>query len=67
LARLTIRTKPDERQIERERREAFLQLSGEERLRQMIELIEFTMRLNPTKPYKKPQGLGIVLYRQTED
>ena len=61
MPKLTLRNNPDLRQIEKERNDAFRKLSGEERIKEMFKLIEFTMMLHPDMPYKKPTGKGLVM------
>lgn len=63
LAKLTIHKNADLTARENERRERFLNLTGEERLQEMFYLMELAILLGDGEPIKKPLGKGIILGR----
>lgn len=62
MAKLTIHDPAKTREeLELERKLAYARLPGEEKWRQLMELIALSIKLNGGKPLKEPQGKGIVI------
>ncbi|WP_421943840.1 hypothetical protein [Pedobacter sp.] len=53
----------DREEIERNREVKFLSLSGQERFFELVKLNRLAVLMNGGRPFKTPQGKGIVIRR----
>jgi hypothetical protein len=64
MPKLILREQPNLIQIERERKKRFLELSGEDRIKETLALIAFSQSMSPNCPNKLPQGKGLLITKQ---
>lgn len=67
MGKLILHINPNPKKLEEERAERFLNLPFEEKLHQLFTLIDLAIKMNGGKPFKQPQGKGLIIRKMVKE